>query len=244
MMDTLHAIAALVVIIALRALGCWICGAVRAVRQEKIVDQQGATKMSKFKATIDKQFLASDGTAHKTRDAHERHERKILVDRIAGYGAPDLDAAVLGNNVPVATDIILLASLLRPPRAKRAPANPSPPAPPANIQAGAGSSDAAHADDAGQSASDPAGAAAPSTMASTESARIHAAGELATADTSAADQNSGVDAQAPTNAQDEVAAPHEQPEAAGDAPAPVASVEATPEPRGHKRGKAREGAAA
>lgn len=73
----------------------------------------------KFKAEVEKRFRASDGTTHETREAHEQHERKILVERVAGYAASDFDAAVLGHNMPVATDIILLASLLRPPRAKR-----------------------------------------------------------------------------------------------------------------------------
>src|SRR5450631_3919057 len=112
--------------------------------------------MTKFKAEVFKQFRASDGSTHETRDAHEQHERKILVDRVAGYVAADLDAAVLGNNIPVAVDVILLASLLRPPRAKRG-----------------------------------------------------------------SNQNSGVDAHAPTNAQDGAAAPHEQPEAAGSPPGSV-----------------------
>jgi hypothetical protein len=81
---------------------------------------QRSNQVNKFKPTIDKYFVASDGTQHKTREAHEQHERKILVNKVAGYSAADFDAAVLGSNLTVAADVILLASLLRQPRARRA----------------------------------------------------------------------------------------------------------------------------
>lgn len=182
----------------------------------------------KFKAEVFKQFRASDGSTHETREAHEKHERRILVDRVAGYVAGDLDAAILGNNTPVAVDIISLASLLRPPRAKRG---------------------------AGQSAAGPISATAPSTTASTETAQTHAADELATAAISAAENERiaaehGIDLSTMPPVPEAhdgqgAAAPSEQPEAAGDPPSPVASELPEPTdadvaettPRSHRRGK-------
>lgn len=149
--------------------------------------------MSKFKATIDKQFLASDGTAHKTREAHEKHERKILVDRIVGYEAADFDAAVLGNNLDVATDVILLASLMRPPRAKR------------KGQSEAGPTAGSGADSAENAANSGAGT------------KTSVAGPIASAD---ADQPS---AEAPEAHDGQGDAAATQPEAAGASPAAVAS---------------------
>lgn len=83
----------------------------------------------KFKSELVRRYKAADGTEFETMDGLDAHEKIKLCERLGTYDDDDFMQAlcggelVVGKEVPmrpeVIADILTLASLLRPPRAKK-----------------------------------------------------------------------------------------------------------------------------
>ena len=100
---------------------------VKSVR--RVQNSRGPPKVTKvtqtrinqmpFKPTSVRKYLDSEGTEHPSAESASQASLMALCVRMHAVGDGEFHGAVIGECPEVAADILTLASLLRPPRAKR-----------------------------------------------------------------------------------------------------------------------------